>query len=219
MADKEERILGNKYGMLTVIGLDHIKEYISPKGQKHKREYYLCKCDCGNQTIVYKSHLKSGTVRSCGCLRVKNLVKSCQKHGMKHTRIYDMWSNIKSRCFDKKSPCYIHYGGRGITVCDEWKNDFITFYNWAINNGYDNNLSIDRINNDGNYEPSNCHFVTQKEQGRNKRNNRLITYKGQTHCLAEWAEILGVKYSTLLYRFRRGWSAEAALNALLEVEK
>ena len=221
MADKEERIfkIGNKYGRLTVLKLDHIKEYISPKGTKHKREYYLCSCDCGKTNIVEKSHLKSGIVQSCGCLREERLVNACKKHGMKHTRIYDMWANIKSRCFNEKDPCFKHYGGRGISMCKEWENDFTAFYNWAMDNGYKDSLSIDRINNNGNYNPSNCRFATKIEQGRNRRTNRLITYKGKTHCISEWAEMLGINQSTLYYRFRRGWTPEAALNSLLEDKK
>jgi hypothetical protein len=141
-----------------------------------------------------------------------------ERHGMKNTKIYDVWANMKSRCFYQKDPCYKHYGGRGITICKEWNNSFLSFYNWAINNGYEQGLELDRIDNNGNYEPNNCHWVTHTQNGRNRRTNVLISYNGQTHCINEWAELLGINKSTLYYRFRRGWSAEAALNALLEGE-
>ncbi len=142
-----------------------------------------------------------------------------ERHGMKNTKIYDAWANMKSRCFYKKDPCFKHYGGRGITVCEQWKKSFTEFYKWAVKNGYKEGLELDRTNNNGNYEPSNCRWVTHTANGRNRRTNHLVTYKGETHCIKEWAEITGIKYYTLLFRLRRGWSAEAALNALLEADK
>lgn len=116
------------------------------------------------------------------------------------------------RCFNKNNPQYSIYGGRGITVCEEWRNDYIAFREWALSNGYDENLSIDRINNDGNYCPENCRWATAKEQANNTRKTRLITYCGETHSVSEWARILDIKQSTLSMRINKyGWDIEKAL--------
>lgn len=124
------------------------------------------------------------------------------RHGLCKTRLYRIFGNIKQRCYYKNNKDYKNYGGRGIIVCDEWLKDFKKFYDWAINNGYQDGLTIDRINNDGNYEPSNCRWITKKAQSRNNRNNRIITYKGETHCLIEWSEILKIPYPTLRSRIQ-----------------
>lgn len=118
---------------------------------------------------------------------------------------------MKQRCFYENSISYRNYGGRGIAMCDEWKQDFIPFYKLAISNGYQDNLTIDRINLDGDYEPSNCRFITMKEQGRNKRNNRVLEYKGESHCISEWAENMKIKKTTLYKRLKNGWDVEKAL--------
>lgn len=114
-----------------------------------------------------------------------------------------MWRGIKLRCYNKNSKRYKDYGGRGVAVCDKWKNDFMNFYDWAINNGYSDNLTIDRINNEGNYEPNNCRWVTIKQQSRNRRSNRNITINGETHCLSEWCEILGLNYKKVSARINQ----------------
>ena len=129
-------------------------------------------------------------------------------HSKRHTRLYRIWLQMKNRCYNIKTERYDDYGGRGITVCDEWKNDFMSFYNWSMLNGYADNLTIDRIENDGNYEPSNCRWVTVKIQNRNSRKCNMITYKGETHCLKEWSEILGLPYGALKDRKKYGWSIE-----------
>lgn len=133
------------------------------------------------------------------------------KHGKRNTRLYGIWLQMKNRCFNTKTERYKDYGGRGITVCDEWKNDFTKFYDWSISNGYQENLTIDRIDNDGNYEPSNCRWVTVKTQNRNARSNHLITFKGETHCIIEWAEITGLTRGCISNRLRYGWSIEDTL--------
>ena len=117
--------------------------------------------------IILSNHLKSGKIKSCGCLNKQGN----PKHGLRYTRLYRIWINMKTRCYNKNTNRYKDYGARGITICNEWRNDFMSFYNWSMNNGYDENLTIDRINNDKNYEPSNCRWITVKEQNRNKRNN------------------------------------------------
>lgn len=127
---------------------------------------------------------------------------------MYNKRISRVYWNMKTRCYNPSSNKYHSYGARGIKVCDEWKNSFKKFKEWALSNGYADNLTIDRINNDGNYEPSNCRWVTNKQNTNNTRKNRIITYNGKTHTMSEWCEILGVKLQTLSARIYRGWSLE-----------
>lgn len=192
---------GQKFNRLTIIKLDHIKEYIYPSGKKHNEEYYLCECKCKNKKIISKSEIVYSRTKSCGCLYKEKIIK----HNLSYNKLFYIWHGIKKRCYNKNDTHYKDYGGRGIIVCDEWKNDIKSFYNWAISNGYKENegrniLTIDRINNDGNYEPSNCRWTTQKEQMRNTRRNHLITYNGETHCIAEWAEKLGIDRNIIYNR-------------------
>lgn len=132
-------------------------------------------------------------------------------HGLRNSRLYRIWTNIKTRCYNAKDPHYSRWGGRGIVMCDEWKDDFKSFYDWAMSNGYSDDLTIDRIDNDGNYEPSNCRWVTAKEQSKNKRNVRFITYNGKTQTIPEWTKELGLGKETIRERLKRGWSDEEAL--------
>ena len=158
---KKLNLIGNQFGKLTVI------KYA---GTKNNRTAWLCKCECGNYTTVIGKNLKNGNTKSCGCLHVENARKLFTKHGKSHTRVYHIYSNILKRCTNTSNKDYKYYGGRGIAVCDEWKDNFQAFYDWSMSNGYKDNLTIDRINNDGNYEPSNCRWTTMKQQARNKRN-------------------------------------------------
>ena len=123
---------------------------------------------------------------------------------------------MKNRCFNSKYHLFKNYGGRGITICKEWKNDFVKFYNWSMANGYKDDLTIDRINVNGNYEPSNCRWATKLQQQRNTTRLRKITYKNETHCISEWADILGLEYNTLYYRFRRNNYSEDVLKRVIE---
>lgn len=135
----------------------------------------------------------------------------CVTHGMTGTRIHNIWRSIKRRCYTKSHIEYKRYGGRGITACDEWQ-EFIPFYEWSMKNGYQDNLTIDRIDPDGNYAPDNCRWATQKEQQNNRRNNHLITYNGKTQTAKQWSEELNIKNSTIITRLSRGWSVERTLN-------
>lgn len=132
-------------------------------------------------------------------------------HGLCDTRIYRIWKNMKQRCYNPKNPRYNFYGKIGVKVCDEWKNNFISFYKWSIENGYQDNLTIDRIDVNGNYEPSNCRWITNKEQQFNKHVNHFITYNGETKTLTEWGMELGIDPNTLGTRLSRGWSIEKTL--------
>ena len=158
---------------------------------------WLCKCDCGTEKIIQGDCLLKGHTKSCGCLRASLLPILGLKHGLGKTRLHSIWLDMRRRCYKKNRKSYKDYGGRGITICDEWKDDFLSFYIWSINNGYEDNLTIDRIDVDGNYEPNNCRWITKKEQNRNTRTNIKITYNNQTKSLSEWAEILKINYNTL----------------------
>jgi len=201
-------ITGQKFNRLTAIEPCYCK--------KGKGWYWKFKCDCGNEKVMFLSAVKNGYSKSCGCLtrEVASVRgKSNTKHGLSKHPLYKKWRGIKQRCFLKSRDGYENYGGRGITMCDEWlgKNGFYNFYNWAIQNGYKKGLTIDRIDVNGNYEPTNCRWVTMKTQGNNRRNNKLIEYKGTTHTIAEWADIIGVNRSNIHNRLHNGWTIEEAL--------
>lgn len=134
------------------------------------------------------------------------------KHGKYNTRLHSIWNSMITRCYSKHRKSYKNYGGRGIVVCIEWRNDFMTFYNWAYENGYNDKLTLDRINNDGNYEPNNCRWVDYKTQARNRRSNKMFTINDETHCLMEWCEILNVNYWKAQARVKKlGYTIEQAL--------
>ena len=165
---KQLDLIGEKYGRLTVIGIGEVK---------NRNRCWICKCDCGNTVTVPGRALRSGHTRSCGCLLHESRVKNGKKkatHGMTETRLYQVWRGMLARCNRKTHRFYPLYGGRGISVCDEWSNDFSAFAKWAIDHGYDENApkgacTLDRIDSDGNYEPSNCRFADSKVQQNNRR--------------------------------------------------
>ena len=193
---RTEDITGRKFGRLTAIKIDH--------QEKDYRYCWLFKCDCGGEIIARKSDVMGGRVKFCNKCKYEKQTT----HGKRGTRLYNVWISMKQRCLNEKHKSYKIYGGRGITVCDEWKNDFKAFYEWAINNGYDENAqfmqcTLDRINVNGNYEPNNCRWVDQKVQGENTRTAHKIEYDGKIHCLSEWARILKIKRKTLEYYLKK----------------
>lgn len=200
---KYKDIIGQKFGRL--IALYKLRNY-------HRRgSYWLCVCDCGNFKEVYLGSLTSGATTSCGCYH-KEIAKNVNlKHGKRHTRLHKIWRDMKQRCYNKYNTSYKDYGERGITVCDEWLTDFINFYIWAMANGYNDKLSIDRIDVNGNYEPNNCRWATAKQQARNRRSNINYTINGETHCIKEWCEILNLNYKTVSTRLSRNWLIAKAL--------
>lgn len=138
-------------------------------------------------------------------------MKYNKKHGLYNHRLYRIWMKMRGRCNNPSYHEFSRYGGRGIKVCDEWENDFMSFYNWSLENGYTDKLTIDRIDNDGDYEPSNCRWTTQKKQCNNFSRNHLLTYNGETHTMQEWGEMLGINVSTLSTRAWRGYPVEKIL--------
>lgn len=172
---------------------------------------WKCKCDCGNEFLAYSLQLRKGVTQSCGCLVRERLIARSTKHGQKGTRLYRIWKGMRNRCGNPAIKDYLNYGGRGIEVCKEWQNDFVPFYEWSISHGYQDTLTIDRIDNDKGYSPDNCRWVDWKYQGRNKRNNYLIEFRGETKSLSEWSEITGINRTTIKNRIERGWSVERAL--------
>lgn len=178
------------------------------------RTAWNCVCDCGNKKVVVTKTLRNGISQSCGCL-MKEIVSATNiKHGhyrgRKRSPEYSVWVGIKQRCFDSNMNIYPYYGGRGITMCDRWKNDFLLFLK-DMGTRPSKNHSIDRIDNNGNYEPGNCKWSTRSEQMRNKRNSRYITINGETLHTKEWAEKLGIKAATINMRINRGWSLREAV--------
>lgn len=216
MAMKPQDLTGQKFGKLTVIKLHHKKEFLrKDRNRKEYKYYWICKCECGNEIIVDGNSLKLNRTKSCGCYKKEHILKIIKekniKHNMTHTKLYRRWLGIKARCYIKNTENYKYYGGRGIIMCNEWKNDFRVFYNWAINNGYNENLTIDRIDVNGNYEPNNCRWVNRKIQMNNTTSNYNIEYNEQNKTLSEWSNFLNIPINTLHARIHRlNWSVEKA---------
>lgn len=187
-------LIGQRFNRLLVV------EKIGTINQK---VMWKCKCDCGNFVNVHTSNLRSNRVKSCGCYKLDKLVKRSTKHNQRHTRLYEVWKSLKQRCLNSNSNAYKNYGGRGITICEEWKNDFQLFYDWSMKNGYKKGLTIDRINNNDSYKPNNCRWVTRQAQANNTRTNRYIEYNGIIHTISEWSRILNISYSKLRYHLQK----------------
>ncbi|SMC38217.1 hypothetical protein SAMN02745168_0607 [Papillibacter cinnamivorans DSM 12816] len=180
----------------------------------HVGSYWLCECECGKRVIVSRNNLVTGRTKSCGCLKIDKITT----HGQSLTPLYKIWSGMIRRCENQKAAEYHNYGGRGISICLEWRADFQSFFQWAKRSGYRNGLTIDRINNDGNYEPRNCRWATRKEQSRNMRTNHLVTYSGATKPISEWSEMFGVSAENIRRRLQDGWPVRDALVTPVEAE-
>lgn len=200
---------GKRFGKLVVI------KRVENRGHN---VCWLCFCDCGKSTIVTTCNLNSGHSKSCGCLRVETTIKrniSTSTHKATGTRLFNIWMGMRERC-KYKTDSYKNYSGRGITVCDDWQKSFEAFRDWALSNGYSDNLTIDRINNNGNYEPCNCRWATVREQSLNRSNTRL--FQGKT--LAEWELITGIPYYALANRiYTLHWDFEKTINTAFQPRK
>ncbi len=183
-----------------------------PERTKSRSIRWLCKCDCGNIRSVFSSNLLRGYTRSCGCLNKELTILRSTTHRMAGSREYNSWREMKTRCCNEKSRNYKYYGGRGITICDRWLNSFQNFYEDMGEKP--KGLTIERINNNGNYKPSNCRWATRKEQGNNKRNNHILNCGRLSLTVAQWARILDIKAHILYTRIYRGWSVERTLGVV-----
>lgn len=200
-------LVGQRFGRLQVKSRE--------PGLRHKSSLWRCACDCGSETVVTASCLKGGRTSSCGCLQKELTSKRSRTHGESSSRIYKIRQGMLSRCYNEKTPNFKDYGLRGIGVCKEWRSSYESFRDWALSNGYEDGLTLDRINNQGNYEPSNCQWITPAEQNRNRRTN--VKYKGK--CIAEWIRELGLKKTAVETRLKRHWPIEKALFTPVQEKK
>lgn len=187
----KEKYINKKYNKLTILSI------VKNDSEMWKTKV-LCKCDCGNEKVITLSNITNGRTKSCGCIQ-KASKKKQKTHGKSKTRLYKLYYAMVYRCYNTKSNDYKDYGLRGITVCDEWLNDFMSFYNWAYANGYNDDLTIDRIDNNGNYEPNNCRWVDNTTQANNKRTTKYLTYNNKTQSMKQWANELDIPYSFIKY--------------------
>ena len=205
---KINEYLGKKYNELTIL---------EEVGSRNGRRLVKCQCDCGNIIIAELRTVARGSKKSCGCRQKRLLIERNYKHGYSKRgakdRLYTIWCGIKYRCHARKGLDYEEYAARGIAICSEWENDYNAFRKWAYSNGYDENAkfgecTIDRIDVNGNYEPSNCRWVSNAVQQNNKRTNNKISYKGETHTLTEWSRIIGINQGTLQTRYETGYRGD-----------
>lgn len=197
-------ITGMKYGRLTVLKKDH--------KDSRNEWFWLCKCDCGNIITVSGNKLRSGNTSSCGCYQQECRGKQRISHGMTESKLYTIHRNMLSRCLNPKNNMYYRYGGRGITVCDNWLR-FEGFRDWAIASGYEEGLSIERVDIDAGYCPENCRWISKREQYLNRSDSHRITAFGKTQTIAEWAEETGIKYDTIERRINSyEWDPERAVS-------
>lgn len=187
-------LTGQRFGKLTVLRkAENLKERVA----------WLCRCDCGNEKVIIAKLLRNGRKKNCGCVKPKRKLK----HGDCNSRLYEIWKGINKRCNYKQYKQYNDYGGRGIRVCDEWK-EYTAFREWALLNGYRDDLTIERIDNNSGYNPDNCRWIAKAEQSRNRRN--VIIYNGL--CVAEWARIKGISKNIIYQRIKKGLTISEAIN-------
>ena len=209
----KSNLIGLSFGKLTVISYEGIKEYKCGR----KDNLWKCRCECGNEIILTQSYIKTGKA-SCGCVKREKARKQMTIHGQHDSKLYNVWNTMKNRCLNPNVKCYNRYGGRGITICEEWKI-FTNFMKWAYANGYKDNhdLSIDRIDNNGNYEPNNCRWVTLSIQANNKRNNHKVIYKGELLSINQIEKITGVDHRYICKKLQKGWDIETIITSTPQI--
>jgi len=200
-----EDVAGARYGRWTVLS--------NAGTNSHGKRLVLCRCSCGTERVVQYHSIKHGGSKSCGCWNQEQAVTTNTTHGSCGSRLYRVWEDMKSRCKYPTHQAYAHYGGRGITVCTEW-HDFIPFQKWATENGYQQGLSIERLDNDAGYSPGNCCWATPQMQSRNRRTNHFIEAWGETRILNDWAadERCSITAAGIKCRLKKGMSPEAAIS-------
>lgn len=201
---KKIDIKGQRFGRLVVVEQ-------AGNSTNGKPIPWLCMCDCGNEKIIISSSLRYGKTRSCGCLKDEKTSKRSRKYPRGYEGLKDVRRQMIARCTELDHPDYGWYGARGISVCSEWVDGLGAFIQWAKTTGYRKGLSIDRIDNDGNYCPENCRWASDREQANNRSNNHIIKYKGKEYTIAEAARKYNIKHSTLTGRLKRGWSVEKSI--------
>lgn len=200
-------LTGQRFGRLTVL------EFVPTEDNK---SHWKCKCDCGKIITVCGYNIENENTTSCGCLKKETTSRMFKTHGFSKTRLYRIWTSMKKRCYNLKNSEYDNYGKRGIRMCSSWRDDFQVFYDWAMANGYDDSLTIDRIDVNKGYSSDNCRWADAKTQARNKRNNTMVEYRGETISLAEAAETSGINYGILQHRHFRGDRGERLFRPVKE---
>lgn len=208
---------GERFGRLVVISFDGSRKGITRAGSAYYKLYYLCRCDCGEHARVERGNLKNGNTMSCGCLRREVISGVNRTHGMSRTPTYSCWLKMIDRCYRTTDRSYTNYGARGIGVCERWRDSFDAFLE-DMGEKPSAGRSIDRINNDGDYEPGNCRWATRREQARNTTRSRWITFNGKRALLTEWVRTTGIRFSTLRYRLSR-WPISRALTQARDLRK
>lgn len=203
---------GERFGRLTVIEPSYASLFMNTRAANDR--VVTCRCDCGNEVDALLGNLTRGNTTSCGCWAREKTAERVTIHGETGSRLYWVWNTMKERVSNPNATSYERYGGRGITICPEWRDSFEAFMTWAMANGYRPGLQIDRVDNDGPYCPSNCKFSTRKAQARNTRRNVIITCNGRPVTLIEASELTGIPYGTLIRRRRDGWPESHLLDPL-----
>ena len=201
-------LTGRRFGRLVVTAT-----FEKRKPRNQSKVFWLCNCECGKEAWVFSHQLTAGITKSCGCFRRESATKRGTRHGRHGTPEYRAWMNMNRRCNNRNTSDYKNYGGRGIAVCARWQSfeRFLKDMGTMPGKGY----TVDRRDNDGNYEPGNCQWATKKEQNRNSRHNHLVTHGGKTLPVSVWAELMGMPRKTLSARLHRGWSVAEAIDTPL----
>lgn len=209
MSQQEKVRVGTRFERLVVVS----EAYFKPYGKYPPRRICPCRCDCGAELEVWANGLLSGNTKSCGCLHKERTIAAVTTHGEKHSKLYNVWCGMKDRCGNPKNKRYSRYGGRGITICGQWISDFAEFRGWANAHGYREDLTIERLNVDGNYEPGNCTWIPMTDQAKNRTSRHDVSAFGETKSLQDWLgdPRCAVVRLTLHSRLKAGWNPEIAI--------